>query len=120
MTCHGDDFENNIAIWDWTASAVHLARPSKGYHCRSGTKVKGFVALAGSDALSRNSPNRIFLMSSFNDIELDRNGNEERCSNAAREAMIFSKDCNPGCWCFIRIGSHRSWNCDSKHQTRGR
>ena len=63
---------------------MFLARPSWRYQ-PFWHEGREFVAQAESDASQGLYPDRIIFMNMFNDIELHKNGKEERCIDNARE-----------------------------------
>ena len=59
------------------------------------TRIQQLVADAVMDPTPKNLPGNIIFMSMFNDIELNRAGNERMCINTDQQDADFSIDFKP-------------------------
>ena len=75
--------------------------------------------------MPKDVPDRIILLSIFNDMVLNKTSNEQMCISTAQQVADFSKDSKPSHWCrfskgfkqglcrHIWPGSEQSWNFDT-------
>ena len=75
---------------------------------------------AGRDPTPKHFPDSRIFTSMFNHIGLDKGRKEQMSMNSAQEVADFSKDLNPGNWCFIGERSEQSWNYHPVADNRGK
>ena len=58
----------------------------------------------GKHITPENVSDRIIFMSMFNDIDLDKNGNEDSCTTTSKEIKEYTSKFNDGHWAFHGLG----------------